>query len=224
MPFKRIIGTRAEVWHGTAKKTPGGLTKNHLMMNKHGRIVSRAKHATAKREMRLVKHGFGTKKGKFGFVKIGSKKHHKGSKKMHGGSGMNSLSPASATGSYMIKDVVPQHFSPLDYALTGGKRSHRKQRGGVAYGSALAPADFGSTDVTGMSAAAAAQSGNGIDGQGITNYGNYGSADVQLAAGQAGGKKHRHRKMRGGTTSRSHMGQGTAVKVGSPLNQALNAV
>ena len=223
MPHKRIIGTRAEVWHGTAKKTPGGLTKNHLMMNKHGRIVSRAKHTTAKHEMRLLKHGFGTQKGKFGFVKVGSKKHRKGSKKMRGGSGMGSLSPASASGSYMIKDVVPQKFSPLDYALTGGKR-HRRQRGGVAYGNAFSPADVGSTDVTGMSGA---QAGNGIDGQGITNYGSYGSAGVQLAAGQAGGRRRRHRKsmsMNGGTTSRSHMGQGTAVRMGSPLNQALNAM
>ena len=37
---------------------------------RHGRIVSKAKHATAKREKRLVKAGFGTKKGKFGFVKL----------------------------------------------------------------------------------------------------------------------------------------------------------
>ena len=36
-----LIGTRAQVWHGTCKKTAGGLTKSHLMMNKHGRIVSR---------------------------------------------------------------------------------------------------------------------------------------------------------------------------------------
>jgi hypothetical protein len=104
MVYKRIIGTRAEVWHGTAKKTSGGLTKNNLMMNKHGRIVSRAKHSTAKREMRLLKHGYGTKRGKFGFVKIGSKVNNKGTKrkgsrKHRGGSGglvygSNGSSPA----------------------------------------------------------------------------------------------------------------------------------
>jgi hypothetical protein len=69
-----LIGTRAQVWHGTAYKTTGGLTKSHLFQNKAGRIVSAKKHATAKKEKRLIKAGFGTKKGKFGFVKIGTKK------------------------------------------------------------------------------------------------------------------------------------------------------
>lgn len=75
MTFKTIIGSRAEVWHGTAKHTSGGLTKAHLMKNKSGRIVSRKKHFSAKRENRLVKAGYKTKKGHFGFVKTGSKKH-----------------------------------------------------------------------------------------------------------------------------------------------------
>ena len=65
-----LIGTRAQVWHGTAYKTTGGLTKTNLFQNKAGRIVSAKKHATAKKEKRLVKAGFGTKKGKFGFVKL----------------------------------------------------------------------------------------------------------------------------------------------------------
>ena len=144
------IGSRAQVWHGTAKKTSGGLTRNHLMMNKSGRIVSKAKHNTAKKENRLLKHGYGTKKGKFGFVKIGSRKNRKGSKKMRGGiilggSGMGELSPADANANYMIKNVVPQQFSPLDRALVGGKRG-KKMRGGIilggsAYGSGLYPAD-----------------------------------------------------------------------------------
>jgi len=86
MTFKTIIGSRAEVWHGTAKHTSGGLTKTHLMKNKSGRIVSRKKHFSAKRDNRLVKAGYKTKKGHFGFVKTGSKsrRHGKG-KKMRGG-------------------------------------------------------------------------------------------------------------------------------------------
>ena len=80
--FEKTNGSRAEVWHGTAKKTQGGLTKSDLLMNKHGRIVSRKKHNTAKREKRLVKAGYLTKKGHFGFIKKGSKK---GSKKRGGG-------------------------------------------------------------------------------------------------------------------------------------------
>jgi len=63
------IGTRAQVWHGTACKTSGGLTKKDLLMNKNGRIVSKKKHNTAKKDKRLEKHGYFAKKGKFGAVK-----------------------------------------------------------------------------------------------------------------------------------------------------------
>lgn len=168
--YTQTIGTRAQVWHGTAKKTSGGLTKSDLMQNKSGRIVSRAKHNTAKKEMRLVKYGYGTKKGKFGFVKIGSRKHR--SRKMRGG---NHLTPANVNDDYMIKDVVPQKFTPLDRALVGGRR--RKMRGGAPYGNNFVPADA---------------MGMGIDGQGITDYG-AGSNNVQFAAGQAGGGRRRRR-------------------------------
>jgi hypothetical protein len=106
--YVQTVGTRAQVWHGTARKTSGGLTKNDLMKNKAGRIVSKAKHNTAKREMRLVKYGYGTKKGEFGMVKLGKTKGRKSrsnrSRKMRGGikpipqmrggSGLMALSPA----------------------------------------------------------------------------------------------------------------------------------
>jgi len=68
--YPEITGSRAKVWHGTAYETPGGLPKSKLMMNKKGHIVSRKKYLTAKKEMRLVKHGYGTRKGHFGHVKI----------------------------------------------------------------------------------------------------------------------------------------------------------
>jgi hypothetical protein len=68
--------------HGTAYKTVGGLTKSHLMYNKYGRIVSRRKHATAKRENRLKKAGWvPIGKGKFGSVFIGDKNKKTRSKK-----------------------------------------------------------------------------------------------------------------------------------------------
>jgi hypothetical protein len=70
--FERLVGSRAQVWHQTAYKTSGGLTRAQLVMNKHGRVVSAKKHTTAKREKRLVKHGYTAKKGKFGAVKIAS--------------------------------------------------------------------------------------------------------------------------------------------------------
>jgi hypothetical protein len=69
-----MVGSRAQVWHGTAKKTSGGLTRKDLLKNKAGRIVSKRKHFTAKKDKRLVKAGYLTKKGKFGFIKKDSKK------------------------------------------------------------------------------------------------------------------------------------------------------
>jgi hypothetical protein len=71
--FNVLYGSRAQVWHGTALKTSGGLNKSKLFMNKRGHIVSRKKHTTAKREKRLQKHGYFTKKGTFGAVKKGNK-------------------------------------------------------------------------------------------------------------------------------------------------------
>lgn len=67
--YDMLIGSRAQVGHGTAYKTSGGLTKSDLFKNKHDRYVSLKKHNTAKKEKRLEKAGFFTKKGKFGAVK-----------------------------------------------------------------------------------------------------------------------------------------------------------
>ena len=91
----QTIGTRAQVWHGNAKKTSGGLTKNHLMKNKHGRIVSKRKHASGKKTIKhLRKLGYVAKKGHF-------KLFHKGhkSRKMKGGMALGGdLSPMSYDG------------------------------------------------------------------------------------------------------------------------------
>lgn len=96
--YELLSGTRAQVWHGTAYKTSGGLTKKNLFQNKNGRIVSKTKHASSKKEMRLLKFGYGTKKGKFGFVKV-TGKSKKNNKKMKGGNGVNyALSPSHISG------------------------------------------------------------------------------------------------------------------------------
>ena len=70
----RKRGSRAQVMNGNALRTPGGLRKNDLKYNKHGRIVSRKKSAKAKRENRLVKAGYVTQKGVFGSKYVGSPK------------------------------------------------------------------------------------------------------------------------------------------------------
>jgi hypothetical protein len=196
----KIIGTRAQVWHGTCKKTSGGLTKSDLMMNKHGHIVSRAKHNTAKKEKRLLKYGYGTQKGKFGFVKVGSRKMRKGSRKMRKSMRGGDSSPADVNSSYMLGDTAGQGITvgnagtaniQLLAGMAGGRR-RRSMRGGM-YG--LEPADVNAMDITGQGP----NSGNGIAGQGIT-VGDAGSANVQLLSGMAGGRRRRRgRKMRGGT-------------------------
>ena len=43
------IGSRAQVMHGTARKTSGGLLKKDLAYNKSGAIVSKKKSAIAKK-------------------------------------------------------------------------------------------------------------------------------------------------------------------------------
>jgi hypothetical protein len=131
--FDVLIGTRAQVWHGTAYKTTGGLCKSDLMQNKAGRIVSKAKHMSAKREKRLVKAGFLTKKGQFGFVKNG--KSMKKGRKMRGGVG-------NAVG--MGNLGVAQDAALVAAGGSRRKRS-RKMRGGMAFGGPLSP-----TEVSGM--------------------------------------------------------------------------
>ena len=203
----QTIGSRRQVWNGTSKKTSGGLTKSDLMMS-HGRIVSKSKHNTAKKEMRLLKYGYGTQKGKFGFVKVGTKNHRKGHKKMKGGSGYAQLSPANVDAKYMIQDVLPQKFSPLERSLVGGRR----MSGGAM--SVLEPAEFGSTAVGGLV--------SDVPVIGLTTVG---SNEVQFEAGQAGGRRRsrgrgrgRGKSMRGGTTKHSLMG----APLDGPQNLSLN--
>jgi hypothetical protein len=114
MTHIKASGTRAEVWHGTAKHTSGGLEKKDLLQNKHGRIVSKRKHFSEKKAKRLIKAGYGTKKGKFGFVLLNNKKGGKSrskslmmgrsrsggkSRRRRGGNGTNyALSPTEVSG------------------------------------------------------------------------------------------------------------------------------
>jgi hypothetical protein len=72
----KTVGTRAEVMHGSAHRTSGGLTRKDLKYNKHGRIVSRKASAAGKKALkRLEKAGYKAKKGTFKLFKKGSRKH-----------------------------------------------------------------------------------------------------------------------------------------------------
>ena len=64
------IGSRAQVMHGNAKQTGGGLKKKDLKYNKQGKIVSKKMSAMAKKEKRLQKAGYITTKGAFGVKKM----------------------------------------------------------------------------------------------------------------------------------------------------------
>ncbi len=64
------VGTKAQVWHGTAKHTSGGLTKSDLMKTRKGRIVSKKKHALGRKSLKnLIKAGYKAKKGTFKLFK-----------------------------------------------------------------------------------------------------------------------------------------------------------
>jgi len=82
--YKNLVGTRAEVMHGTAFKTTYGrtksrggdaLTKVNLKYNKNGRIVSKIKSGKKNKLLKQLRDaGYTTQKGKFGAVKTEKKR------------------------------------------------------------------------------------------------------------------------------------------------------
>jgi hypothetical protein len=91
--YKMVRGSRAQVWNETAYKTPGGLLRSELTKS-HGRIVSLKKSKTAKKEKRLEKAGYFTKKGQFGAFRKSARSSRKSSKR--GGAALGGdLAPAS---------------------------------------------------------------------------------------------------------------------------------
>lgn len=210
------IGSRRQVWNGTAKKTSGGLLKSDLMMNKNGRIVSKSKHNTAKKENRLVKAGYGTKKGVFGSVKMVSKKHRKGSKKQRGGHvNINVGNGIDGAG------ITPGGPNTMALMAGGRRRKGKKMAGGSGMNgsSIMNPATVFSEGPMGPVGA-----GNGIDGAGITPGG------PNTMALMAGGRRRKGKKMVGGLTNYNQMAkyaqlQGLNVPSGpgGVVNAALNA-
>lgn len=80
------IGSRAQVWHKTAEKTKGGLTRKDLFM-KNGRIKSKKASRKAKINNNLKKAGWTFKKGQFGAIKIEDLKKKNQTKKKKGKKG-----------------------------------------------------------------------------------------------------------------------------------------
>jgi hypothetical protein len=131
MTYEQTIGSRAQVWHGTAKKTQGGLTKSHLMMNKHGRIVSRKQHHRGKSAIkRLFKLGFKPKRGTFKLFKKGhGKKMRGGDDSLNESMGMAPMSPMASS----------SRARGRASASSRSRSRSRKMRGGMAIGGPLSP-------------------------------------------------------------------------------------
>jgi hypothetical protein len=78
----KAVGSKAEVWHQTAKHTSGGLKKGDLMKKK-GRIISRRKSAAGKKAIKHLKAlGYIAKKGTFKLFR--KSMAHKKTAKKHG--------------------------------------------------------------------------------------------------------------------------------------------
>lgn len=119
--YEMLVGSRAQVVHGTAYKTTGGLKKDSLLQNKNGRIVSKSKHNSAKKEKRLVKAGYVTKKGKFGFIKVGSKSRRSRSNKRGGGVADNA---ELVSGIHGTSGVDLQLYAS---GMSGGRKTRRRR-------------------------------------------------------------------------------------------------
>ena len=68
--YKMMYGSRRQVYNGTAYKTKGNLKQADIKKNKQNRFVSVKKSLMATKEQRLLKYGYGARKGKFGYVRV----------------------------------------------------------------------------------------------------------------------------------------------------------
>jgi hypothetical protein len=100
--YETLTGSRAQVMHGTAYKTTGDLTKNDLIQNKNGRIVSKKKHNLEKKVKRLIKAGYGTRKGHFGAIRLSGQSNRRSRRYMRGG---------NSVVAYNDNGVPSTHFS-----------------------------------------------------------------------------------------------------------------
>ncbi len=169
--YELLVGSRAQVMHGTAYKTTGELTRDALIQNKHGRIVSKSKYNTGKNKNKnnLLLKGYTAKKGKFGYVKIGTRSHrrrgHRGGTtdptndgSIQPANGLNQGTepgPGASPANIPASGVSGYETSTLALnaaPFSGGRR--RKSRGGFYFGGKrtrskrggalrpLTPADF----------------------------------------------------------------------------------
>jgi hypothetical protein len=90
----KAVGSKAEVFHGSAKHTSGGLFKKDLMKHK-GRIISRKKHMQGKKSIKHLRAlGYIAKKGTFKLFRKSdvSARKHKGKRHTRKRGGANGVS------------------------------------------------------------------------------------------------------------------------------------
>jgi hypothetical protein len=118
----KTVGSRAEVFHGNARRTSGRLVKDDLMKNAAGRIVSKKKHAAGKNALKFLHaKGYIAVKGKFGSAR-----------KLEGGSTATTATAATATAATEATSSLKPDLEHLDPVS-----------GGVGVGSAGAAVEAG---------------------------------------------------------------------------------
>ena len=121
----KTVGSRAEVFHGTAKKTSGGLFKKDLKKNKRGRIVSKKMSKRAKKEKRLEKAGFKTKKGKFTLF---DKKKKGGSYELYEKCLKDGLDKLSVEELKVLKEYLNNTYNNLYKHATKPSGFHKREK------------------------------------------------------------------------------------------------
>jgi hypothetical protein len=98
-PFKLRIGSKRQVYNGSAVRTAGGLTRKDLLKNKHGRIVSRRRHMLGRSRGLAVlkKHGLVLRKGQVpNAFKKSRRSRSRSTRRKHRGGFLNATSSSSA--------------------------------------------------------------------------------------------------------------------------------
>lgn len=67
--FSMKVGSKRQVWNGTAEKTSGGVKRSGLLQNDRGEIKYKAMSKSAKKNKNLEKAGWTYQKGRFGAVR-----------------------------------------------------------------------------------------------------------------------------------------------------------
>jgi len=121
--YEMLTGSRAQVYHGTAYKTSGDLTKSDLVQNKHGRIVSASKYKLSKQKGKnnLFNKGYTARKGKFGAVRNGVSISHKRTHR-HRSRRHRHMRGGSDTSAATTTTTATSHDAGVDN--TGGASAH----------------------------------------------------------------------------------------------------